>query len=72
MNLIHNQIGEILVEVLAKVQWTSANWRNSRGSIGENLIGEIRNPRFATVLCAPIINKLLIQSLSKRCDKHIF
>jgi hypothetical protein len=38
MNLIHNQIGEIPVEVLAKVQWTFANWRNSRGSIGESSV----------------------------------
>ncbi len=51
MNLILNQIGEIPVGMLAKVQWTFANWRNFRRSIGEsligeNLIGEIRNPRF--------------------------
>jgi hypothetical protein len=35
MNLIHNQIGEILVELLARVQWTFANWRNSSMVIGE-------------------------------------
>jgi len=38
MNLIHNQIGEIPVEVLAKVQWTFANCRNSRRSIGESSV----------------------------------
>jgi hypothetical protein len=54
MNLIHNQIGKILVQVLSKVQWTFANWRNSRGSIGEsligeNLIGESRNSRLKEI-----------------------
>jgi hypothetical protein len=29
-------IGEIPVDVLAKVQWTFANWRNSTGCIGES------------------------------------
>ena len=31
-------IGEIPEDVLAKVQWTFANWRNSRGCIGESTV----------------------------------
>jgi hypothetical protein len=40
MNLIHNQIGEILVGLLAKVHW---NFAIGESLIGENLIDESRN-----------------------------
>ena len=30
--------GESLGDILAKVQWTFTNWRNSRGCIGESTI----------------------------------
>jgi hypothetical protein len=48
MNLIHNQIGEIRVEVLAKVQrglLAKVQWNFVivESLIGENLIGESRN-----------------------------
>ena len=31
-------IGEIPGDVLAKVQWTFANWRNSRECVGESTV----------------------------------
>jgi hypothetical protein len=36
MAKVHGYIGEIPGGVLEKVQWTFANWRNSRGCVGES------------------------------------
>jgi hypothetical protein len=39
MAKVHGYIGEIPGGVLAKVQWTFANWQNSRGCIDESIVG---------------------------------
>jgi hypothetical protein len=40
MAKVHGYIGEISGCVLARVQWTFTNWQDSRGCIGESLIGK--------------------------------